>query len=177
VACHGSAGRDALLGARIRVAGAKSRVRACTYTVGRLSTLARVAWEWGARAESVGVLQRLLQALQNGPIQLSEPFWPAHARFDSLAPSNHPNWFAWGVAEQFERSFGFSSIFVGASPALAWLCDQPLVSAEMIRRSVLIAARAGQRPAIPARLCHVALDHMNAKIWRAGKVPGTIVGP
>jgi FkbM family methyltransferase len=147
-------------------------------TVGRLSTLARVAWEWGARAESVGVLQRLLQTLQNGQNQLSEPFWPAHARFDSLAPGNHPtNWFAEAVAEQFERSFTSSSIFTGASPALAWLCDQPLVSAEMVRRSVLIAARAGQRPVVPARLCHVALDHLNAKIWRAGKVPGTLVGP
>jgi Methyltransferase FkbM domain len=39
-------------------------------TAGRLSTLARVAWEWGAR----GVLQRLIQILKSGQIQFDEPF-------------------------------------------------------------------------------------------------------
>jgi hypothetical protein len=47
----------------------------------------------------------------------------------------------------------------------------------MERRRVLVAGRARQRPVVPARLCQVAPDHLNAKIWRAGKVPGTIVGP
>jgi FkbM family methyltransferase len=151
---------------------------ACAPTAGRLSTLARVAWEWGARGESVAVLQRLLQTLQRGQIQLSEPFWPAHARFDSMGPGSQPaNWFAGAAAEQFERSFSFSSIFAGASPVLAWLCGQPFASTEMERRRVLVAGRARQRPAVPARLCQVAPDHLNAKIWRAGKVPGTIVGP
>jgi FkbM family methyltransferase len=147
-------------------------------TAGRLSTLARVAWEWGARGESVAVLRRLLQTLQRGQIQLSEPFWPAHARFDSMGPGSQPaNWFAGAAAEQFERSFSFSSIFAGASPVLAWLCGQPFASTEMERRRVLVAGRARQRPVVPARLCQVAPDHLNAKIWRAGKVPGTIVGP
>jgi len=47
----------------------------------------------------------------------------------------------------------------------------------MERRRVLVAARAGQRPTVPARLCQVAPDHLNAEIWRAGKIPGTMVGP
>jgi FkbM family methyltransferase len=147
-------------------------------TVGRLSTYARVAWEWGARGESVAVLQRLLQTLQSSKFQLGEPFWPASTRFDSIALCSQPaNWLAEAAAEQFERTFSFSSLFAGASPELAWLCSQPYASAEMERRRILVAARANQRPTVPARLCQVAQDHLNAKIWRTGKVPGTIVGP
>jgi FkbM family methyltransferase len=146
-------------------------------TVGRLSTLARVAWEWGARGESVSALRGLLEALRNRQILFSEQFWPACARFDSLAPGDQPeNWFAAAAAEQFERTFGFSSIFAGASSSLAWLCNQSFVIAEMERRRILISARAGERPTVPARLRQAAPDHLNAEIWRTGKVPGTIVG-
>lgn len=147
-------------------------------TAGRLSTLARIAWEWGARGESVAVLQRLLQTLQSRQINLGEPFWPACARFEGIALGSQPaNWFAGAVAEQFELTFSFSSTFAGASPVLVWLCAQPFACAEMERRRVLLAARAGQRPTIPARLCQMAADHLNAEIWRAGKVPGTTIGP
>ena len=147
-------------------------------TAGRLSTLARVAWEWGARSESVAVLQHLLQTVQSGKIQLGEPFWPANPRFDNIAPGSQPaNWFVGAAAEQFERTFSFSSVFTGgASPSLPWLCAQPFASTEMERRRVLIAARARQRPMVPARLCQVKPDHLNATIWRAGQVPGTIIG-
>jgi len=131
----------------------------------------------GARGESVAVLQRLIQILKSGQIQFDEPFWPAHERFDSMEPGNQPaNWFAGAAAEQFEQTFRFSSIFGGVSPVLAWLCAQPFASTEMERRRVLVAARAGQRPAVPGRLCQVKPDHLNADLWRAGKVPGTIVG-
>jgi FkbM family methyltransferase len=140
-------------------------------TAERLSSLARVAWEWGARAESVTVLQRLLQSLQGRQIQLGEPFWPAHPRFDSVEPGNGQyDWFASAVAEQYEQSFGFSSIFGGASGVLAWLCAQPFASPEMERRRILVAARAGQRPTVPGGLCEVKPDHLNADIWRAGRV-------
>jgi FkbM family methyltransferase len=143
---------------------------------GRLSTLARAAWEWGARGESVAVLQRLLQTLQSDQIQRGEPFWPASARFDNIVLGNQPDiWFAAAAAEQFERTFSFSSIFGGASAVLAWLASQPLANAEMERRRVLLAARAGQLPKVPLRLRAPALDHLNADVWRAGQVPGTIV--
>lgn len=146
-------------------------------TVGRLSTLARVAWEWGARGESVAALQSLFQALRSGKIQLSEPFWPASTRFDGIAPGDQPaNWFTGAAAEQFERTFGFSSMFTGASASLGWLSNKPFASAEIVRRRVLIAARAGLGPTVPMRLYQSAPDHLNAEIWRAGKVPGTIVG-
>ena len=153
--------------------------RACARapTTGRLSTLARVAWEWGARNESVGILRRLLQTLQGGQITLGEPFWPACARFEHVPLGSDPlNWFVGAVAEQFERTHGYSSMFSGPSPYLAWLCDQPFASAEMKRRRTLIAARAGLRPAVPALLCQIAPDNLNAEIWGKGKVPGTNVG-
>jgi FkbM family methyltransferase len=147
-------------------------------TAERLSSLARVAWEWGARAESVAVLQQLLQTLQGQQIQLGEPFWPAHPRFDSMKPGGGQyNWFVSAVAEQYERSFSLSSAYGGASGSLAWLCAQPFASTEMERRRVLVAALTGQRPTVPARLREVKPDHLNADIWRTGGVPGTTVGP
>jgi hypothetical protein len=110
--------------ARIRVARSQDRVRAPT--AGRLSTLARVAWEWGARGESVAVLLRLLKTLQGGQLQLGEPFWPAHARFDEMALGRQPaDWFTGAAVEQFEQTLSFSSVFSGTSPVLAWLCGQP----------------------------------------------------
>lgn len=145
-------------------------------TVGRLSTLARVGWEWGARGESVATLQRLLQAARGTPLRLDEPFWPASARFDGQVPSDHPtNWFIGAAAEQFVTACGFSSVFVGATPVLAWLCGQPFARSEMERRRTLLAARAGQRPRVPDRLRTASPDHLNATVWRAGLVPGTVL--
>jgi FkbM family methyltransferase len=146
-------------------------------TAGRLSTLARTAWEWGARQESVAVLGRLLQTIQEGaPVRFDEPFWPASARFDAIAPGSEPAaWFIGAAAEQFERASSFSSAFVRESPVLPWLCSQPFVAAEMERRRVLLAARAGQRPKVPMRLRTAAPENLNANVWLAGQVPGTVI--
>lgn len=144
---------------------------------GRLSTLARVAFEGGSRGESVATLQRLLKTLQGGQLSLGEPFWPASKRFDGIALGGQPgNWFVSAAAEQYETTFSYSSIFAGASPVLAWLCDHSFASSEMERRRVLLAARAGQRPKVPERLSLAAVDHLNADVWRAGMVPGTVIG-
>lgn len=148
--------------------------RACTAE--RASSWARLAWEWGARQESIVALGQLLQLLRSTRVQLAEPFWPASSRFDDLAPKARPvEWFAAAAAEQFERTSSFSSFFSGGSPVLAWLCGQPFASAEMERRHTLVAARAGLRPEVPKRLCIAAPDHLNAEIWRSGMVPGTTV--
>jgi len=145
-------------------------------TAERLSSLARVAWEFGARAESVAALQRLLQSAQK--IQIGEPFLPVHSHFDNMILSEERNnSFISAVAEQFERSSNFSSMFGGGSGVLPWLCTQPFVGIEMERRRVLCLARAGQRPAVPPRLCKLHSGHRNADIWRSGKVPGTSIGP
>lgn len=143
-------------------------------TAARLSTLARVAWEWGARAESVDVLGRLLQTMEAGVPRLNEPFLPASARFDSVVPGEPPaNWFLAAAFEQLVRTSSFSSLISGATPLVEWLSSQPFSLTEMERRRVLCEARAGRRPPVPPRLCQAAADHLNADIWRAGKVPGT----
>jgi hypothetical protein len=145
-------------------------------TAGRLSTLARVAWEWGARGESAAVLHRLLAVIDAGHIRLGEPFWPASARFDDIAPgARAADWFAAAAAEQFEKSSIFSTAFAAPSAILPWLCKQPFCLTEMERRRVLFAARMGQRPEVPARLREPADDHLNAHLWRSGRVPGTIL--
>jgi FkbM family methyltransferase len=149
---------------------------ACTraLTVERASTWARIAWEWGARGESVTALQRLLQHL-TGNTQLKEPFWPAAARFDDISPDDQPlEWFAAAAAEQYERTLSFSSLFSGPSQRLAWLGNQRFASAEIVRRRVLTEALAGKRPKVPKRLCEPAVDHLNADVWRSGAVPGTV---
>jgi FkbM family methyltransferase len=146
-----------------------------TPTPGRLSTWARVAWESGARNESVSVLRQMLQTQRNVETRLDERFWPARARFDHIVPGNQPtNWFAGAVAEQYEKTAYFSSAFGGATPVLNWLCNQTFASAEMERRRILNAARAGMRPSVPAKLYVAAPDHLNAELWRSAKVPGTI---
>lgn len=143
-------------------------------TAERASTWARIAWEWGARSESVTALQRLFQLLQG--LQLKEPFWPAASRFDDISAGGRPlDWFVAAAAEQHERAFSFSSVFGGASPLLDWLCGQPFASAEMERRRVLAAVGAGKQSRVPQRLCEPGPDHLNAEIWRRGVIPGTIV--
>jgi FkbM family methyltransferase len=146
-------------------------------TAERLSSFARVAWEWGARSESVAALQQLLPMTQTAPVVLSEPLWPASPRFDDIAPGTDPaHWLAAAAAEQFERSFAFSSAFGGASPHLDWISQQEFASAEMERRRTLLAARGGLQPTVPDRLRILAHDHLNADIWRGGLVPGTVLG-
>ncbi len=128
------------------------------------------------RQASLAALAQLLQLLQTTPFQLMEPFWPASSRFDDIAAKARPaDWFAAAATEHYERISSFSSFFVGSSSVLTWLCSQPYASAEMERRRTLIAARAGLWPQVPKRLCTAAPDHLNAEIWRAGKVPGTVV--
>ena len=142
----------------------------------RASTWARIAWEWGARSESVAALRLLFQILRERPALLKEPFWAASTRFGGNGPAVPPvDWFWIAAAEQYERSWSFSSIFGGPSQFLSWLCEQRLADAEMLRRLILISARMGQRPLVPERLRVAAPDHLNADIWRGGMVPGTVL--
>jgi hypothetical protein len=147
-------------------------------TNARISTYARIAWEMGGRNECVRTLQVLSENLKRDPFNPSEPFWPVCARYDAIPPgADAERWFIMAVAEQLERARTYSTTFGGGSAVVNWLCSQPLAAVEMERRRILIAARAGERPAVPARLCQPAPDHLNAEVWRAGKVPGMVVGP
>lgn len=140
-------------------------------TAARIATYARVAWDWGARAESF----KVAQAIGGAPKALTEPFWPPCPRYDRLPPrAAAGTWLGCAVAEHVMRAGAFSSMFTTAAPALPWLNRQPFACAETLRRQVLMAARAGMRPQVPAQLRQQAVDHLNADVWRSGRVPGTV---
>lgn len=142
-------------------------------TPARLSTLARVAGEWGDRGPSFRAARQLLEAIQRPGTALNEPFWPASARFDSLPiVGDQALWFAAAAGDQFESARSYSSCFGGGSPVLKWLCGLPYRSSEHLRRALLLAAAAGHRPTVPPELGRDAPDHLNAVLWRTGKVPG-----
>lgn len=143
-------------------------------TPARLSTWARVAWEWGQRSQSVTIVRQLLDVLRRPGATVNEPFWPASGRFDSIAPLADPGaWFAAATGDHFEGARAFSSSFGSGSPILKWLCSQPYRTPEHMRRAILLLAIAGKRPLVPAELRRDAAGHLNAEIWRAGLVPGT----
>ena len=140
----------------------------------RLSTFARVAWELGKRTNAIAILRKALTLGREGS-GLAEPFWPAGARFDTIAPgSDVGQWFLISLLEQLERTSAFSSLFVGEGLNLDWLRQQPFVSTEMERRHMLKQLRTGKRLAVPEKLCRPADDHRNAELWRSGLIPNTL---
>lgn len=144
-------------------------------TLARLSTLARVAHEFGHRTVSVTALRGLADMLKAGTGRMEEPFWPANPRFDSIAPAQRVmEWFVVSALEQFEQSASHSSMFGGSGVDLDWLRQQPFVSAEIERRSILMLALRGQPMPVPKRLMTSGPDHINSDKWRSGQVPNTI---
>jgi len=147
-------------------------------TTARYSTFARIAWEGGWRGESVVALRQMAAYTQQNPYRPTEPCWPANPRFDSIPVVGDPAvWFATAIVEQLERAQSFSTYFSGMSSWLGWLCQQRLALPEMHRRKTLIEAAKGMNPPIPPVLRKAASDHVNVKLWRGGRVPGTHVDP
>jgi hypothetical protein len=143
-------------------------------TIARLSSLARVAWEWGRRSVTVVALQALASSLQRRP-RLEEPFWPASPRFDAIAPQASWNdWFLASAMELYERSKNLSSYYGVSGVDLDWLCRQLWATAELERRRVLQARRNGIGVTIPERLRHETPDHINADLWRADRIPNSL---
>jgi FkbM family methyltransferase len=186
----GSAYRDALAGYAVwrwRAAAPSLRYAALRFgydtlaalcraepNAARLSTLARMSWELGYRKNCIATLEALVAKAREGS-QLNEPFWPANARFDSIAPpASIGHWFMISFLEQLERARAFSSRFAGGSANLDWLRRQPFASTEIERRYVLTHLAAGKRLAVPERLCRPAQDHHNADLWRSGAIPNTL---
>jgi hypothetical protein len=121
--------------------------------------------------------QLALHLLHNG-LETQEPFWPASPRYDDISSATDPAlWFKTAAVEQLERAQSYSTFFGGPSQLLAWLCEQPFAPPEMHRRRTLVAARAGANPNVELCLRNETPDHLNASIWRAGKVPGTRSDP
>jgi hypothetical protein len=142
----------------------------------RLSSLARISWELGRRTISIRVLQIMADMLRSGKGRIMETFWPANPRFDGVPPgANVVQWFVAAALEQLERTAFFSSLFGNSGVDLDWLSKQPLVAAEIERRRILQRLRKAEKIAVPPRLLVPAPDHLNADIWREGKVPNSIV--
>lgn len=114
----------------------------------RLSTLARVAQDYGARSLAVNALQQLCSAIQqHNRVDLSEPFLAPGERFDTVPPGAAiGNWLLAGALEQLERLGSFSSFYTGPSARQRLEAIQALGfgSAEMERRSRLLQKRFDQ---------------------------------
>lgn len=142
----------------------------------RLSTLARIASEFGMRGIAGYALKTISDLLRRGNARFNEPFWPAHPRFDAIAPgANVMEWFVVSSLERYEQLAAFSSLFGTSAVDLDWLSKQPLASTEMERRRILKRALSRSGAVITEKLSKVAPDHLNAAIWAAGNVPGTTV--
>jgi FkbM family methyltransferase len=113
----------------------------------RLSTLTRVARDYGARTVAVGAVKQLLNAMSHGQqIDPSEPFLTAGKRFDTISPgANIDTWMLAGSAEEFERLQSFSSFYTGdsARPRLELIASLGFASEEIDRRLLLVKTRFG----------------------------------
>lgn len=138
----------------------------------RLSSLMRAGWELGAREIVVASGMQFVEALRR-PNTIAEPFLIATKRFEDTTPKGLPmNWFVAAGLEQLERNASYSSYFGATGLDLDWLAQQEFVAAEIDRRRLLIALRAGRRMTVPDRLAKPAPDHINAEIWSRRLVPG-----
>jgi FkbM family methyltransferase len=113
----------------------------------RLSTLARVARDYGARNVAKNAIKQLLDSISMGrPIDASEPFLAPAKRFDTISPrARIDNWMLAASAEEFERLQSFSSFYMGDSSRsrLELIASLGFGSDEMGRRLQLVNARFG----------------------------------
>jgi FkbM family methyltransferase len=111
----------------------------------RLSSLARVARDYGARQVAANALGLLCNTIfQKRQINPSEPFLAPGERFDSLTPANSiANWVATAALEELERNQSFSSFYTPqiSLERLKIIRDLGFGSAEMKRRLDLLQRR------------------------------------
>jgi len=115
----------------------------------RLSSLARVAVDYGARSVAVKALRQLCDTiLEQAQVHTSEPFLAPGARFDSLSPGKRqlvPTWITVAAFEELERNEYHSSYYSGKTTLrrLQMIRDLGFGSDEMQRRLMLIQRRFG----------------------------------
>lgn len=113
----------------------------------RLSSLARVAREYGARAIAVDALAQLCEIVfKRREVNPVEPFLAPGQRFDAISPSGKfGNWIGAAALEEFERTQYFSSYYSGRSglTRLEAIRDLGFASEEMKRRLALTQERFG----------------------------------
>jgi protein O-GlcNAc transferase len=111
--------------------------------VSRLSTLARIASDWGQRSIAVHAIETALTVHRAGKGSLSEPFLPACARYDTLsAGTRHAEHAISALLEQYERSAAYSTFFTRDDPEtlrrLLMLHKLGFQNDEMARRLSLV---------------------------------------
>jgi protein O-GlcNAc transferase len=113
----------------------------------RLTSLARVARDYGAQSIAVIALRQLSDAiLRHNRVHTSEPFLAPGERFDAIPPGAViGNWVLAAVLEEFERLENYSSFYKGISARqrLENIRDLGFGSAEMARRLLLLQTRFG----------------------------------
>jgi FkbM family methyltransferase len=113
----------------------------------RLSTLTRVARDYGARTIAMNAIKQLLDSISlKRPIDASEPFLAPAKRFDTISPgARMDDWMLAASAEEYERLHSFSSFYTGESSRsrLELIASLGFGSEEMGRRLQLINARFG----------------------------------
>ncbi len=111
----------------------------------RLSSLARVARDYGARRIAVKALGQLFEFVSGGgQVDPREPFLVPGERFDSVAPrASVADWIAAAALEEFERAAAYSSYYAGktAVERLTVIRDLGFGGDEMHRRLDLVRQR------------------------------------
>jgi FkbM family methyltransferase len=116
----------------------------------RLSTLTRVARDYGARTVALSAIKQLLHtiSLLKGRIDASEPFLTPAKRFDAISPgASVGRWMLAASAEELERLQTFSSFYTGdsARSRLELIASLGFGSEEMDRRLQLVKTRFGDQ--------------------------------
>lgn len=123
-------------------------------THSRLSSLARIARDFGARAVAVQALGRLCAGIAEGqPAVLDEPFLAPSAHADSVDPGDATGeWLLVTSAAEMERLQEYSSFYRGlaARERLEMICRSPFASLDMRRRLSLMQHRFGLAQNPPA---------------------------
>jgi FkbM family methyltransferase len=113
----------------------------------RLSSVARVARDFGARRPASGALNMLSNlVIKSNSIPVGEPFLAPGERFDSIPPGESlGDWVLAAVLEELERLEHFSSYYAGAAgrARLETIRELGYGSAEMNRRLELARRRYG----------------------------------
>lgn len=111
----------------------------------RLLSLARIARAYGARAEAVAALGKLLDGLAQGDQpDFTEPFLAPGKRFDTVPPgTNLQAWLLAAILEELERLVAYSSFFSGinSKSRLEKIESLGFGSSEMKRRLQLVQLR------------------------------------
>jgi FkbM family methyltransferase len=139
-------------------------------SVARSMSLARVAWELGAREAAVSALADAVARVRAEPP--AEAFLMPSPRYEMLEPQGDlTDWIECSLIEQYEKLRTFSSLFGGTTSAavLEPIARRSYRSPEMERRRQLVAMRAGtqDRPQATPLLARRGAENLNPEYWGA----------